>query len=121
MVVIRAFVFATTLLVLGCAAEVTEVPDIDSKSCVIDADCFFDMCTASSCVNGRCQHASRPDGIPCIQYQDELKEHVAGVCFSGSCANCDAGSCECATLPNGWSCDYPEQGVCLDGICVPGE
>lgn len=34
---------------------------------------------------------------------------------------CDATCSECYGLPNGWSCNVPQQGACLDGICVPGE
>lgn len=33
----------------------------------------------------------------------------------------DSAHDECADLPNGWSCDEPMQGACLDGVCVPGE
>lgn len=57
-----------------------------------------------------CEAGTCDDGDPCTQ---DMRS-IDGCVHESICDECDG-------LPNGWSCDYPKQGACLDGVCVPGE
>lgn len=75
-----------------------------------------DPCTRDEIAGDVCEHAPQEDGHSCT-----TPDATLGVCVSGVCSTNTEPSTECTGKPNKWSCNYPYQGTCLDGVCVPGE
>ena len=55
--------------------------------------------------------------------QDRLSDCLGNPCAEIVCDGDDdtATECVCSALPNGWSCNDPFRGACLEGRCVYGE